>query len=712
MRSVITIVLVLFVCGCATVSFKTTTDKPLAYTPLTSLSLTGQQANKLAVGLERVLLTPPPGYPMTGYSIAGRYGRGKWNEQYATALCIIDKDGTPFVLVCTDLWGIPEGLKHRVTYLLSQHNETRMLGKEDVLLTAIHDHHALGPYVPDNAYALGSPGFAFDEAAINFAATRIAASIVNATKDALDPTHLGKRNLHAYRNSVSGIARNRSQAAFKRNPSKEQALGLLNEDLTVFVVTQDSIIGALCHYAVHPTATGDATEVYSSDIFGVARDYCENEFSSSGSSRVIVGFLNGAEGDVAPNYNNLHSRSEAARIGTLLGKSIKDAITLAATQSPITGKVEHRVERMEIACQEVQLNTSDVDCYCRIPSTPLVTAHEGMVGAGALGGASDGRTMLYNLGLREGIRRDYVCDEEHGIKQPAAAFALDSVLAFGLNKSLSPILAGMISTKPKKQTDISIHTVGPLTFIGVPGEFTTTLGRRITHGVQEVLGATSTMPTICGLADDYVSYVTTPCEYSEQSYEGASTYFGPSMGQLFVDKFRALAQRSPIRMQDREGYTSCFDAGQTETFGAGILERHRSWQPNIGLANMLNDSVGNEPRTKTLDMADENTEYKFTRGSAADTIKTLRITFRDDVKAIPHNGGDVTATYYPTVEIKHLGAPKTRIETILCVDNCTLPEAQWSLFIPDITTLSKGIYKITVRRQADGLAGEFTLRIE
>lgn len=51
------------------------------------------------------------------------------------------------------------------------------------------------------------------------------------------------------------------------------------------------------------------------------------------------------------------------------------------------------------------------------------------------------------------------------------------------------------------------------------------------------------------LADEYLSYVTTPEEYEAQAYEGASTIYGPWTGPVLQDALEemttALAAPSP-----------------------------------------------------------------------------------------------------------------------------------------------------------------------
>src|ERR1043165_3705156 len=61
---------------------------------------------QLVAGIAQTDLTPPPGYPMSGYSLDGKISHGYWVRPKATALYLRDKTGAPFVFVTTDLWAI------------------------------------------------------------------------------------------------------------------------------------------------------------------------------------------------------------------------------------------------------------------------------------------------------------------------------------------------------------------------------------------------------------------------------------------------------------------------------------------------------------------------------------------------------------------------------------------------------------------------------
>ena len=56
-----------------------------------------------SVGAASVDITPPVGYGMAGHAIEARTSVGVWTRLHAHAIAIEDRDGTPVILVATDL---------------------------------------------------------------------------------------------------------------------------------------------------------------------------------------------------------------------------------------------------------------------------------------------------------------------------------------------------------------------------------------------------------------------------------------------------------------------------------------------------------------------------------------------------------------------------------------------------------------------------------
>jgi hypothetical protein len=80
--------------------------------------------------------------------------------------------------------------------------------------------------------------------------------------------------------------------------------------------------------------------------------------------------------------------------------------------------------------------------------------------------------------------------------------------------------------------------------VAVPGEPTKEVGTRIKDAVVATLApAGVTRAVVIGLAYDYIQYITTPEEYGTQSYEGASTLYGPNEGTFVQEQLVDLARR-------------------------------------------------------------------------------------------------------------------------------------------------------------------------
>lgn len=65
--------------------------------------------------------------------------------------------------------------------------------------------------------------------------------------------------------------------------------------------------------------------------------------------------------------------------------------------------------------------------------------------------------------------------------------------------------------------------LGPVSLVGLPGEFTTMAGRRVQRSVQNVTGSTV---ILAGLCNNYINYIATPEEYDYQDFEGGATIHG------------------------------------------------------------------------------------------------------------------------------------------------------------------------------------------
>ncbi len=96
---------------------------------------------------------------------------------------------------------------------------------------------------------------------------------------------------------------------------------------------------------------------------------------------------------------------------------------------------------------------------------------------------------------------------------------------------------------PPPAVPISVWRVGDHAIASVPGEATKEVGVRIKAAVGDALAAKGVRGVvIAGLAGDFIQYISTPEEYGQQSYEGASTLYGQNEGTFFVERLGELAK--------------------------------------------------------------------------------------------------------------------------------------------------------------------------
>ena len=203
-------------------------------------------------------------------------------------------------------------------------------------------------------------------------------------------------------------------------------------------------------------------------------------------------------------------------------------------------------------------------------------------GIGSIGGAEDGRTALEHFGWHSGVRGAPRAGQ--GVKVPALDLpSIPLLKALKLTHLLAPA-ADFPSDLP-----VSILRLGPVSIGAIPVEMTTAMGRRLRDSLQR-LEAPRTF-VLVGLANEYLSYVTTPEEYDAQEYEGASTIFGPRTGPAIVHFLEILAGRKPGRSAPVPA--ASFRAGPSPTmpFGPAMPDLKRD-SFDEGLETMMPDATG------------------------------------------------------------------------------------------------------------------------
>jgi neutral ceramidase len=509
-----------------------------------------QAPAQFVVGRAKFEITPPPGYPMGGHSIAGKVARGYWTRLYARAFYFQDKDGRSLALVSCDLFAIPAGLRAEVARLAAK--DLVPLSPDALILAATHTHHGPGNYMTSELYnGLSSPWPGFDRKLFDFLASRIAKAVACAFQDASKYSS-DRHTLLLRIGGAPNIQRNRAIDAFFRNPdngellkravdkgmrcpagSDENCPRYLAADPTLTVLevrrktgTAEQRIALLVFFAVHPTAMTHENSLWSSDLVGRAMTSLERDGSVPDS--LVAGFFNGAEGDVSPRWSK-QDRGDVIEFGDKLASAVRTLLE-GPEAEPRTDNLNISVSSKVFSIDRGGQNSAGFD------SRPEF-------GVASVGGAEDGRTPFYYYGWHGGVLSEKPRGGQ-GRKQPA--LDLPSIKLLQMLK-----LTRVIS--PRRSFPdffpVSIARIGDILEIGaIPVEMTTMMGKRI----REKLGGCdrNRHVVLVGLANEYLSYVTTPEEYEAQDYEGASTIFGQQEGVVISGLLEQLAKPGASARQD------------------------------------------------------------------------------------------------------------------------------------------------------------------
>ncbi|MFT5170352.1 MAG: neutral ceramidase [Candidatus Marinamargulisbacteria bacterium] len=488
----------------------------------------------LKVGADRTDITPPPGYPMGGFAISGKTSMGSLNRLFVRSVYLKDPKGTPLVWCAADLWSIPGGLGDRVNEIVAK--KGLPLGRSQLMLAATHTHTSPGNFSTSEMYStFASPRPGFDGRLFDFLSHRIANSIIGAFKNR-EPASMTTGCA-----AVFGLSINRSMPAFMKNPEADAIIEenqaryasfVPEEDrdslpkecfavdpslttLTFRAIESDRVIALAAFFSVHNTVMGPKSCVYDGDLFGVASRVVELDHED----HPVAALFNGTLGDVSPHYTS-QDRTNSLRLGESLGKailklaekrdetrSISPNFRTAYNSFPMRGTTfEHRGE-------------------------PKKTATFAMMGASQLGGTRDGRTWFYEKGWKEGITANAI--PGHGIK-PYIFNAKGWRQPAWLVKSLN-----VLTPPPPDHVPLGTHALDDLYIGMLPGEFTSALGLSLKTDMAALIPDTANILWV-GLANEYISYITTDAEYDAQYYEGASTPWGRDTNRLMSNNLMHL----------------------------------------------------------------------------------------------------------------------------------------------------------------------------
>jgi neutral ceramidase len=474
---------------------------------------------------------PAAGLGMMGYAQVGQKTGGIHFRLWSRAFVIeCPCNNKRIVFVSADLLAIFQAVKLQVVAKLEA-KYPGLYSKDNVIISAIHDHAGPGGYSHYKLYNLTIGGF--DRQNFDTIVEGIYRSIVRADED------LAPGTIQIARGNLLKTSINRSPTSYLENPASERALysgdpedpedtGDTDKQMTLLklVHSDGTEIGEINWFAVHCTSMHNNNHLISGDNKGYASYLFERLKKTDYNSRhtFVAAFAQSNEGDVSPNiYGGQNGGGDDDFESTQMsgGKQYSKAVNLYdSADELLVGGIDYRHAFVKMDDVEITQSVGGVTrrtCPAAIGFSMLAGAADGP-GIGWQGLACDKHKWLWFICKH--LTTD--CQAEKPI-----------VVQTGLKKPhpWSPEIL-----------PVQLVTIGDLAIIAVPGEFTTMSGRRLVKTVLGKLGSAGVRyVVIAGLSNAYAGYVTTREEYAKQRYEGASTHFGPWTLAAYQQEFEKLA---------------------------------------------------------------------------------------------------------------------------------------------------------------------------
>src|SRR5579872_6729980 len=279
-------------------------------------------------GVAKTVITPKEPMWMAGYATRKKPAEGTQHDLYVKALALEDESGQKFVLLTSDLVGIPRGLSESVA------NEVKKrtgIDRDHLLLTASHTH--CGPALSGNLeVAYDMPESELKKIAPYTAKLQeqMVETIVAALKE-MKPAKLS----HA--TGKARFAVNRRKPTDKGIINDANPDGPVDPDVPVLRVTtaDDKLLAVICGYACHNTTL--QYYKFCGDYAGFAQIYLEQNHQGA----VAMFFMGcGADANPLPRSKVELCEKYGKELAAAVEDVLKDTMTpLKATGAARYGKV-------------------------------------------------------------------------------------------------------------------------------------------------------------------------------------------------------------------------------------------------------------------------------------------------------------------------------------------------------------------------------------
>ena len=540
---------------------------------ITSISVFSQE-NNFSVGLDKTDITIyKKGGGMLGYSMAFNVSERVETKLHARSFVLKDKNDQKVAIVECELCFIPSELKSAVVDLLQKDDATHEFNEENVLIMAQHTHCGPAGYCHYASYNMSVPGFIPE--IFDWLTWQIAQSIIKANQKIV-PCSISLSK--GFFPEDWEVAFNRSLPAYNRNEDVDplphsQRNKAVNREMTLlqFKGENELPLGSLNWFGVHATSISNDITAINADNKGYAATYLEKHFLKLNLDYVGA-FAQGTAGDVTPKF--IFNPKRHWQRGYWEGKFPDDV-----ESAKYNGQLQFK-KALELIETENQLIVSESKIHCALRyfdfsnllidtlythTSDIKKTSPSCIGMDMLGGAlMDGpaapktvvkfakvwiRTLKAFELTKARIKRDEVSQKiiEKYEAQGPKAIALETgnkrllgakdVKKIPIPNFVDPTIATfkLYANRDalKEQAwspqvlPVQFVEIGGLVLVSIPFEITTTAGRRLKKGIEDLYATQGGKEVIlCPYANSYSGYITTFEEYQEQMYEGGHTVFG------------------------------------------------------------------------------------------------------------------------------------------------------------------------------------------
>lgn len=466
---------------------------------------------------------------MFGYADTEQISEGVQQRLHARAF-VIKHENKELLMVVLDTGKVSQALHQAFLKKLNAKYAKRFT-KDNVMLTATHTHAAPGGFSHYALYNLTTRGFqksTFD-AILNGA--------LRAANRAIKTQSEGKLEFGTSRLENSGIQR--SHTAYIRNP---EAADNPTETETLMQVLKfvknGTDFASINWFAVHPTSLSSGNKLISGDNKGYASWYWEkqrgmNYLTGEG---YIAAFANSNPGDVSPNLDLKPGKGptdDEWKNAQIMGSRQAKAAIATATPIKVEGGIDYRQNY-------VDFSNTYIDGRFTVDGKPHKTCTAAYKTAFAAGSSEDGgggEDLVASNIVAEGRANPLIQALGYITSLPSkseiACHETDQVA----------IIMGKFKPYPLTPEVLPSQLIrlGNLAIISVPSEFTTIAGQRLRKQISARLNVPYENVIFAGYSNAYAGYITTPEEYAQQDYEGASNHFGPHSLEAWAQNLDKLA---------------------------------------------------------------------------------------------------------------------------------------------------------------------------